>query len=133
MKRLTVMLLLAPARLLAAQAEPTVIMTPRNSFTFTLDYASTSERLFLGQNRQRKLAAIEVGYRRKLVGNAYAQWSWEIDAQPLVLMQEPLQEQSFGGTDNFGASHRVPYCAPGTSTMSFPGSTGPVQIPVTTR
>lgn len=46
--------LLWPATLLG-QAEPTVLMIPRSSLTFSLDYAPTSGYLFLGENSQRRL------------------------------------------------------------------------------
>ncbi len=114
-------------------------MTPRSSYTFSLDYAPTSGYLFLGQTRQRSLAKIQLGYRRKLVGNAYAQWSWEMDAQPLTFMLEPVAQQSVtiggppGGTPDFGAATRVPYCKDGTSTGTVVTPSGSEPYTVITR
>lgn len=133
MRAVAVALLFSPL-LALAQAEPSVIMTPRSSFTFSVDYAPTSNYLFLGVDRQRALAQVQLGYRRKLVGNAYAQWSWEVDAQPFILMTEPIAKQSvsLAGGPDFGASARVQYCTPGTTTQTSNTPTGPVTYTITT-
>jgi hypothetical protein len=136
MRHTLIPVLLVSVRFAAAQADPTVLMTPRSSFTFTFDYAPTSEHIFLGQNQQRKLAEIQVGYRRKLVGNAYAQWSWEVDAQPLIFMTEPIAHDTLqlSNGDPFEiAAVRVSNCVAGTSNILIFNPSGPSTVGKVTR
>lgn len=124
---------LCPFRLAAAQAEPSAIVAPRSSIVFSAIYAPISGYLFLGQNRQRKLAEVEIGYRRYLLGNAYAQWSWEVDVQPLIVMTEPLAHDTlqYPTGDPFEiAAVRVPNCVAGKTNfrVSTPTGTGTATV-----
>ncbi|MES2391088.1 MAG: acyloxyacyl hydrolase [Acidobacteriota bacterium] len=63
---------------------------PKHEFSGFVEYSNDSSHMLIGQEENRKLLQVGVGYERRLKGNSIAAWRWEIDVQPLILLRNPL-------------------------------------------
>jgi hypothetical protein len=63
---------------------------PKNEFSGFVEYSNDSSHILIGQERNRKLVQVGVGYARRLKSNGVAAWRWEVDVEPLVLLRNPV-------------------------------------------
>jgi hypothetical protein len=62
----------------------------KNTFSVFTDYSNDSSHIFLGQEENRKIAALGVGYSRRLAHKRLFDFTYEAEIRPLTFVRDPF-------------------------------------------
>ncbi len=80
--------------LAVAAQRPPERLAPLNQFTAGAEYSNTSSHIILGQSFNRRLAGLSFTWSRRVGRFNGIAYTWEIEARPLVLLQDPVDSVS---------------------------------------
>jgi len=62
----------------------------RNTFSVFADYSNDSSHIIIGQEENRKIAALGIGYSLRLAHKEFFDFSYEPELRPLTLLRDPV-------------------------------------------
>lgn len=77
-------------RLFGQAGEPAAFSL-RNAFAVGVEYSNTSSHIFLGSARDRRLAALDLTYSRRLLHRRAFDWNNDVEVQPAFFLQDPMR------------------------------------------
>lgn len=117
----------------AAGQAPAPWRTPLNAITLGAEYSNDSSHIILGQSFNRRFGGLDLTYSRRVGSKTGIAYTWDIEARPLVLLEDPVATTTYSFTINslppaVTTYSNVPVqsrCGSFTSTDTFPVSTVP--------
>ena len=92
----------SPAQLPGREAQP---YEYQRSIGISAEYANDSSHILLGAVGNRRLAGIGADYSRRLLKSRYVDWSWVVEAQPMLLEEDPMEKQDVVYTSGQSNEH----------------------------
>jgi opacity protein-like surface antigen len=62
---------------------------PLNSAAAFVEYANSSSRIILGEDRQRKFAGLALVYQRRISATHWTAWDYSVEVRPIVAESDP--------------------------------------------
>lgn len=93
------LLLLLTVKATPAQTVPERL-APLNQWSLGAEYSNTSSHIILGQAFNRRLGGVDLTWSRRVGRTRAAAYVWEIEARPLVSLQDPVATTTFSLTVN---------------------------------
>src|ERR1700749_2129434 len=71
-------------------ARPETEYGRRNTFSVFADYSNDSSHIIIGQEENRKIGAIGIGYSLRLAHKEFFDFSYEPELRPLTMLRDPV-------------------------------------------
>jgi len=74
----------------SVRANPETVYGRRNTLSLFADYSNDSSHIIIGQEENRKIAGLGVGYSLRLAHKRYFDFSYEAELRPLTMLRDPV-------------------------------------------